>query len=239
MTFKEQIEKYLSSLPTKWKDELVQILCLIKEEKQEPDCNTVKECETVTTLSNFTINGTVVSIQYKNEAGVTVTRSFDAAQIVNETLDDIVPNCLTSEETWESLTLAERLQLLIDSHCNCCGDTITVDYNSTAIDGCSAFTDPIVFTLIGQSGQGVYSFVITQNVLGSITLPTGLTGTFKVFMQADGSDYATFDIQNSSNVSQLSGATDGGGTYGTVFNPSGTFNIANLDHIIFSCQSSG
>ncbi len=122
MTFKEQIETYLSSLPEKWKNDLVQILCLIKEQKQEPDCATVKSCETVTTLSDFTVNGTIVSIQYKNEQGVTVTRSFDATQIVNNTLNDLDPNCLATEEQWASLTFAERIQLLIDSHCNCCGD---------------------------------------------------------------------------------------------------------------------
>jgi hypothetical protein len=120
MTFKEQIETYLSSLPEKWKDQLVQILCLIKEGKQEPDCERVKECETVTSLSDFSVTGTEVSITYKDEQGVSVTRTFDASQIVNNTLNDIDPGCLTDQTTWDSLTFEERIQLLIDSHCNCC-----------------------------------------------------------------------------------------------------------------------
>jgi hypothetical protein len=238
MTFKEQIEKYLSSLPEKWKDELVQILCLIKEGKQEPDCNTVKECETVTTLSDFTVNGTTISIQYKNEAGVTVTRSFDAETIINEVLDDIDPACLATEEEWESLTFLQRMQLLVDKQCSCCNEDLTFAYDSTAITGCSAFTDPIIFTLIGQEGQGVYSYVIEQGVTSTIGLPF-LSGDFTVFMQANGSDYATFDIQDFMNNSLLSGATDGGGVYGWIFNPSGTFSVENMDHIIFGCQSSG
>lgn len=120
MTFKQQIEEYLSDLPTKWAEQLTQILCLIKEEKQEPDCAKVKECETTTSLSDFTVNGTVVSIQYKNEDGVTVTRSFDTSNILNQMLNDIDPLCLTDATTWASMTFAERLQLLITSHCDCC-----------------------------------------------------------------------------------------------------------------------
>lgn len=120
MTFKEQIELYLKPLPSEWREKLTAILCLIKESKQEPDCQKVKECETVTTLSDFTVNGTVISIQYKNENGVIVTRSFDATQIINETLNDLNPNCLATEEQWASLTLSQRIQLLIDSHCDCC-----------------------------------------------------------------------------------------------------------------------
>jgi len=101
---------------------LVQILCLIKAEKQEPDCAKVKSCETVTSLSPFEVDGTIVSITYKDENGISITRSFDAATVVNNTLNDINPNCLTSEVTWESLTFEERIQLLIDSHCDCCAD---------------------------------------------------------------------------------------------------------------------
>lgn len=239
MTFKEQIETYLSSLPEKWKNDLVQILCLIKEQKQEPDCATVKNCETVTTLSDFTVDGTVVSIQYKNENGVTVTRSFDAENIINEALNDIDPGCIATPSEWESLTFVQRMQLLVDKQCECCQESVLFSYDSTAITGCSAFDDPIIFTLIGPVGQGVYSFVIEQGVTATIGLPSGLTGNFSVFMIANGTDYATFDIQDVVNTSLLSGTTDGGGTYGTIFNPSGTFNILNIDHIVFGCQSSG
>lgn len=238
MTFKEQIEKYLSHLPSEWKTQLVQILCLINDQKEEPSCDTIKDCETVTTLSNFSVNGTVVSIQYKNESGVTVTRSFDAENIINGALSDIDPGCLATASEWESLTFTERIQLLIDKQCDCCEEGLTIDYDSTAITGCEDFDDPVVFTLTGQAGQGAYSFVIEQGVTSTISLPS-LTGNFTVFMIANGSDYATFDIQNSSNVSLINGSTDGGGTYGSIFNPSDTFNIATMDHIVFSCQSSG
>lgn len=120
MTFKEQIEKYLDGLPSKWKEQLTELLCLIKEDKQEPDCQQVKSCETVTSLSDFTVDGTVISIQYKDEKGITVTRSFDTETILNNTLDSIQPNCLTTVQNWATLTFTQRIQLLIDSHCNCC-----------------------------------------------------------------------------------------------------------------------
>lgn len=237
--FKQQIEQYLSGLPSKWKDKLVEILCLIKAEKQTPDCQKVKECETLTTLSDFEVEGSLVSIQYKNEAGVTVTRSFDAAQIVNETLNHIDPNCLTTEEIWVSMTLNERIQLLIDSHCNCCGETVLIEYDSTDIDICSAITNPIVFTLTGQAGQGVFSFVITQNTTSSISIPSGLTGLFKATLVAESADYTCISLENSSNVVLDSGCTDGSGAYGTAGNPSTSFNITSLDHIVFTCTNSG
>lgn len=120
MTFQEQIESYLSALPSEWKDQVVQVLMLIKNEKEKPDCDTVKQCETVTSLSPFTVEGTVVSITYTDEEGVETTRSFDTKQILNNVLNELSPACLTSEEEWGTLELDEKFQLLIDSHCECC-----------------------------------------------------------------------------------------------------------------------
>jgi hypothetical protein len=135
MTFKEQIEKYLSGLPSKWKDELVQILCLIKEQKQVPDCDLVKSCETVTSLSPFTVEGSVISIQFKDENGTTVTRSFDTNDIINAALDGLDPQCLATQVQWDSLTFAQRIQLLIDAQCACCeGGFAPRIFNTESID---------------------------------------------------------------------------------------------------------
>jgi hypothetical protein len=119
MTFKEQIEKYLSVLPSEWKDKLTSILCEIQE-GSAVDCDKVKECETLTSLSQFSVQGSTVSITYKDENSTSYSRSFDVAQILNSELDELDAACLTDATTWSNLSYAERIQLLINKHCDCC-----------------------------------------------------------------------------------------------------------------------
>lgn len=120
MTFKEQIESYLSALPSKWKAQLTEVLCEIYESRQTPTCEDVKKCETLTTLSDFSVTDGQVCITYKDEKGVSFQRCFTVDSILNGQLDDIQPGCLTDETTWSNLSFAERIQLLIDAHCDCC-----------------------------------------------------------------------------------------------------------------------
>lgn len=125
MTTQEQIAEYLKNLPSQWRDQLTTLLTQIQADKGSVDCAKVKECETITSLSNFEIDGSEVSIQYKNESGVTVTRTFDAADIVNRSLDNVDPSCLTDDTTWSNMTYLERMQLFVTEHCDCCSTTTT------------------------------------------------------------------------------------------------------------------
>ena len=259
MTFQEQIELYLSGLPSKWKDQLVQILCLIKDQKQQPDCATVKSCETVTSLSDFTVNGSIVSIQYKDEHGVTVTRSFDLENVLEEQLGDLDPGCLTDVITWSNMTLIERLQMLIDAHCNCCegGPPTIIPFTNTVIIGCSHIVsgttppdnDPNFqhyIKFIGQTGQdNVYVELPLEEdelgffipLTGSVTLPGSMSGSYRaiLFMLISG-DYPSAILQDSLNADIAGGTLFSGNTPSVI---SGTFDIADLDHIAFSCETSG
>lgn len=125
MTTQEQIAEYLKNLPSQWAGQLTTLLTQIQADKGSVDCAKVKECETLTSLSEFTIDGSEVSIQYKDENGVTVTRTFDAAEIVNQSLDNVDPSCLTDETTWSNMTYTERMQLFVTAHCDCCSTTTT------------------------------------------------------------------------------------------------------------------
>ena len=116
----QKIIDYLKVLPSEWRDQLTKLLCEINSEKNIPSCDIVKDCETVTSLSTFTVNGTEVSVVYKDERGVSFTRSFDLASVVNSVFDGLEPDCLTDETTWSNMTLSERIQLLINQHCDCC-----------------------------------------------------------------------------------------------------------------------
>lgn len=120
MTFKEQIEQYLQPLPKKWKGQLTELLCEINDSRKQPTCEDVRKCETLTSLSTFTITDGQVCITYKDEKGVSFERCFSADQVLNGQFDDLDPGCLTDETTWSNLSFAERIQLLIDSHCECC-----------------------------------------------------------------------------------------------------------------------
>lgn len=131
MTFQEQIELYLAPLPSEWKKKLTTILCEINASQQTVDCQDVKNCETLTAFSDFEVDGTEISIQYRDEKGVTVTRTIDISSVLDSILDGLEPGCLADETTWQNLTLAEKLQLLIDSHCNCCDEGVSLRMFST------------------------------------------------------------------------------------------------------------
>jgi hypothetical protein len=156
--FKQQIKDMLDALPSKWADQLATILCQIKEDKESVDCNKVKECETVTSLSDFTVSGTTVSIKYTDENGTQVTRSFDAGTVVNGTLDDLDPNCLASAEEWNSLSYDQRIQLLIDAHCACCGLNVLLIPQDELIDYNNCIADP------GTGGNLTFEFETSFDV---------------------------------------------------------------------------
>lgn len=119
-TCKEQLTENLKAVPSKWREQLISVLCQIKEDKQNPDCQTVKDCETVTTLSDFDVDGTTASITYVDENSVSYTRSLDIALVLNNLLNEVDPNCLMSEEGWLNLNFVGKFQAIIDAHCDCC-----------------------------------------------------------------------------------------------------------------------
>ncbi len=124
MTNKEKIHDLLKDIPSKWRNELTDILYEIQCERNAPTCDEVKDCQTVTSLSDFTVEGTTVGIVYKDENLVSYTRSFDIEHVVDNVLD-LTPGCLTDITTWNTLTLTQKLQLWINSFCNCCSTTTT------------------------------------------------------------------------------------------------------------------
>lgn len=151
MIDKNKIKEYLKDLPSKWRDKLTDLLYDIGNDKECPSCEEIKECETLTSLSNFTISGTSVSVQYKDENGVTVTRSFDLSTVLSNYLD-LDASCLTDETTWNNLSLGERIQLLIDSHCDCCGEpTTTTTTTSTSTTSTSSTSTTSTSTTTSSS----------------------------------------------------------------------------------------
>lgn len=134
MTFKQQIEEYLKDIPSKWKDSLVQLLCEINSSQNTVSCEDVKNCETLTSLSEFSVNETQISIQYTGEDGVTVTRSVDISSVLNNIFENLDPECLADITTWQNLSFEEKLQLIVDSHCHCCDEGLSLRVFITEFD---------------------------------------------------------------------------------------------------------
>lgn len=128
-------DEILKDLPDEWKDAIIKILLDITASCSAGniDCEDVKACETVTTISEWTINGTEVCIKFTNELGVEVERCFDVENILNEQLNNgnIDPGCITTPTVWDTLTYTEKFQALIDTVCNCCPTTTTSTSTTT------------------------------------------------------------------------------------------------------------
>jgi len=71
----------LPSFPYTWQNELSNLLCEILETRQNIDCQTVKDCETVTSFNSFNLNGTTLSMSYTDEKGVITPRQVDLSSV--------------------------------------------------------------------------------------------------------------------------------------------------------------
>src|SRR5258705_7125651 len=120
---KEDLSAYLCDIPIEWKDGIVKSLCYImSDDCEESICNSVKDCETTTYLSPFTVNNNEVSISYKSEKNIKI-RSIDIISLINAALINVNPQCLTSQQAWNLMSYREKLQLLITAMGVCCCTT--------------------------------------------------------------------------------------------------------------------
>lgn len=133
MSTKCDLEEILKDLPSKWRDILIKLLLEIQEDIPI-DCNDVKECETLTTLSEFTQTGSDICITYTDENGVETERCFSLETTINNTLDDVDPSCVTTPTLWNQMSLTEKFQALIDTVCNCCPSTTTTSTTTTTTE---------------------------------------------------------------------------------------------------------
>lgn len=131
MANKCDLEEILKDLPDKWRDALIEILLKIQDERESVSCEEVRDCETLTTLSEFTQTDTEICITYTDEDEVSVTRCFDIDTIINDSFEDIDPGCIATQDAWDSMTYTEKIQALIDTVCNCCPATTTTTSSST------------------------------------------------------------------------------------------------------------
>lgn len=111
----ELIGKYLCDLPSEWRTQIAKVICKFINPTVPLNCDDVKKCETLTTLSAFTVDGSEVCITYTDENGQSHERCFSISDIKPQ-LD---PKCIMSQEDWDLLTWEEQIQAIIDYACDC------------------------------------------------------------------------------------------------------------------------
>lgn len=123
----ELIGKYLCDLPSAWAKQISKVICEFLNPSTTLECDDMKKCETLTSLSAFRMDGSEVCITYKDENGVSIERCFDMAE-ASLVLD---PKCIMSQEDWDELTWNEQIQAIIDYACTCQEITTTTTSTTT------------------------------------------------------------------------------------------------------------
>lgn len=138
------------------------------------------------------------------------------------------------------------LDLLNNTLNDPCCDNITMNFSATLGQQCICPGTTVTFDLVGQAGQGTYSFVFDPTQNTKITLPLHIHGLFNICMgfsnccscSTDSLQVQPKDI-NGTNV---------GGAFVISFDQSpkcgvddffANFLIENVASFVFTCQSSG
>lgn len=170
-----KIEGLLGNLPSVWRTQVATAICASSIGGLF-DCTDVKANETLTTLSDFTITDTTISISFTDEHGVTVTRTFNFADILNNSIKDLNPLCLATPQNWAAMTYKQKFQLMIDRVCSDCGVIVSGTTSTTAVPTTTTTTSTTTIAPTGPCKQ----YAITNNTGSDIT------GTYQTcsFLQA-------------------------------------------------------
>lgn len=172
----QDIEAKLSDLPSKWRTQIATTICNSISSTQTSTCDEFKECEVLTSLSDFTVIGSVISVTYTDENNVQVIRSFDFSNIINSSIDSIDPKCITTQEIWNNSTFSERFQLILNYACELCGGITTTTTTTTTTTSSTTTTttvDPYNYYLAERSTCSNCSVSI-ENVVVKFLNGTGV-----------------------------------------------------------------
>lgn len=143
----KQIMADLHALPPVWAEKIACNICKLIDTQDEcnpvdPDCDAIRDCQTVTSLSTWTVDEDIVCISYTDEHGVTVKRCFQFS-FLNDAINDTDGTCLTP--LWGTLPPRDKWQAIIDKICDCCNGTTTTTTTSsttttTTAGPCDCFT---------------------------------------------------------------------------------------------------
>lgn len=137
----------------------------------EDVCSKVVECQHITSLSDFSVDGQVVSITFTGEDGVSYTRTFDLSLHLGDVFNDIAGDCVISGEEWVNMTITEKFQAIVDDVCACCEPTTTTT-TSTSSSTTTTTTEATTTTTTTEA-----STTTTTTGLGTTTTTTSTTTT--------------------------------------------------------------
>lgn len=128
---KQDLERILCDIPEEWREGIIQSLCYVFDTIcEQPKCDAIKQCETLTYLSPFEVKDGIASIIYKNERDTTKS-SFSILDIIDGSTDGIDPLCLMSQGDWDVLNFGDRIEGIISSLCDCCTTTTSSTTTTT------------------------------------------------------------------------------------------------------------
>lgn len=125
------LDKLLCDIPHEWRKGIVDSLCFALRPK-EITCENIKKCETLTFLSDFTIQDGNLSVYYINENGTKHTSVVNLNSTIENALDEIDASCLMDQEEWNTLSNLERMAAIVDLLCPCCITTTTTSTTTTS-----------------------------------------------------------------------------------------------------------
>lgn len=173
----KQIISELKALPPSWAEKLACNICNLVNTTDEcnivdTDCTDIRNCQTVTSLSNFEISGNNICISFKDENEVVVKRCFTFSQL-NNGINNTDGTCLNP--LWGTLYETEKWQAIIDNTCECCEGTTTTTTTSsttttTTAGPCTCFTWEII-NLTGNSHS--FTYIDCNNISHTPTVLAG------------------------------------------------------------------
>ena len=113
----QALSPYICDLPQKWQKAIVNAVCI--SINADLTCDDVKSCETLTSISPITSTGNVISMDFFDENHKKYILSMDITALVNTSLDGLDASCVATPEDWANMSNKERIELIINSSCNC------------------------------------------------------------------------------------------------------------------------
>lgn len=242
------IESYLGSFPQTWRKELSSVLCEILSQKSQIDCNVVKDCQTVTSITPLSFSDNMLSFTYYDEDNTANYREIEIA------IPDNSIYTFNNGLTESSDVVRLGGELLVNTVIELSG------YNFT-LSGANIQFSTFVNTLDNSGATTPINFLYTNTlgflksaplsyILGEISPETSLTAndstsinfttsgtanhtlTGEVIL-ASGSPFNTtsglaLDVENGLNIASNKVKLGGALTENTVL--SGAFNLVNISN---------
>lgn len=121
-----------SNFPPEWVKTIEGILCRMSDNSSQDTCGLQRGCQTLTSLSDFTQDGTTACWTFVDENGISFTRCLEIGWLLGTLFDGVDSTCIGISATdWSNMSIEERIQAIVDDVLTCCNGTTTTTTTST------------------------------------------------------------------------------------------------------------